>query len=90
MASPNAPRSAWPETAGGHAESAMGPRKGAERGSNGHGVVRGCGGYGGSGVGVGRSRGGRSPTILLEGLHRSEGCFVTPEKVRKVMQFFLI
>ncbi|CAM9577966.1 unnamed protein product, partial [Scytosiphon promiscuus] len=83
---PDVPRTAWPERAADRTESAAvaESQTGAE-GGDGRRSVKGFGGYGGGGGGdggarAGRSRGARSPTFPLEGFHKSEGCFVTPEK----------
>lgn len=68
-------RTAWPNQAVGL----------AGEGRGGHGAEERRGGGDGGGTRAGRSRGARSPSRPLEGLQKSEGCFVTPKKVRRVM-----
>lgn len=72
--SAEAHRTAWPNQAVGL----------PGEGRRGNGTEERIGGGGGGGARAGRSRGARSPSRPLEGLQKSEGCFVTPKKVRRV------
>eukprot|EP00903_Cladosiphon_okamuranus_P007711 g7472.t2 len=54
-----------------------------ERAAEGIGGSRGGGFEGGGGNKAGKTRGTKSPSAPLEGLHKSDGCFVTPKKISR-------